>query len=530
MLLNTVAEALETNSALRGGKRAVTCVVTGVELTHASLHARSRRLAVVLASRGVRRGERVAVFGRNSVVHVEVYAAAALSGFVVVPINPGLTKGEATEILRATQAVAAVSRLAEDVLESDDWEFEFVLTGMDYIRAAWLPPDTPEGVSLQPSAMDDPWVVLFTSGTSTGRPKGVVRSQGGSVLGFFTHTGPMHFSDDTVGLVAFPFHGISSFFFGFLYLYIGASVVIVDLQREHVATIIRVIEDHQVTFATMAPRTVNEIALLPDRPPCSSVRAFLLTGASSSKVVKDVASEVFRNASLFDAYGSSEAGLITLMTPEHMAAHSDSVGMEAPGTRLCKLVDSDGEEVAPGEVGRVTVRTPMMFLGYLSGEADAPPAVPAKRKRGNPRPGPLATVPSLSTVPVPPGFFDQGDLACRREGCLYLMGRSDDMIVHPTGYKIYPVEMEQVLHRIPGVHDVYVVGLPSNAKAETVGALILADPSEEAGLAQKVRDSMASVSPVRKPDTYLVKPLSFPLPKTATGKVRKTELARFFVT
>eukprot|EP00754_Rhynchopus_humris_P010774 Rhum_TRINITY_DN14170_c3_g1::Rhum_TRINITY_DN14170_c3_g1_i1::g.72770::m.72770 len=499
----SIADALRANSRLRGGAVAVACTVTGLSVTHAELYRRVRHLSRTLRARGLRRGDRVGLAGANSLLHVECYAAALFGGFTVVPVGPELRRAAVDEI-GAETAIRAVLGLDEavvgaqfdggaaDVVVRSTREYAELMrdAGSGGGGGAGVAEDAEEEEDAEEAAsalsVTDDWAILFTSGTTSGRQKGVVRTQEGSILGFFTHTGPMGLDESTRGLVAFPLHGVSSFFFAFLYLYVGGSMVIVDLVARAGravaagAAVRAAIRDHAVTFVTLSPLLLREVfpiapsadaataaAAAPSDSSFPSVRTILVTGAfSCGRFRVDLRDSFAQAVRVFDVYGSTEAGAITFLTPDMLDACRDldgCVGAEPPGVSLCVLVDpEDASRVvtAPYAVGRVHVRTTMMMSRYAH-EDCAPKA---------------ETAAAAGTAPcVAAGYLDQGDLGMRLpSGLLCLKGRADDMIVHRSGFNVYPLEVETVLRaHAPFEAEVHVVGLPASHKAEKIAAVVV---------------------------------------------------------
>ena len=555
----SIADALRANSRLRGGAVAVACTVTGLSVTHAELYRRVRHLSRTLRARGLRRGDRVGLAGANSLLHVECYAAALFGGFTVVPVGPELRRAAVDEI-RAETAIRAVLGLDEAVVgaQFDGGAADVVVRSTrEYAELMRDAGGGGGGAGVEeeggdeedeeaaPLSVTDDWAILFTSGTTSGRQKGVVRTQEGSILGFFTHTGPMGLDESTRGLVAFPLHGVSSFFFAFLYLYVGGSMVIVDLVARAGravaagAAVRAAIRDHAVTFVTLSPLLLREVfpiapsadaavaaaVATPRDSSFPSVRTILVTGAfSCGRFRVDLRDSFAQAVRVFDVYGSTEAGAITFLTPAMLDACRDldgCVGAEPPGVSLCVLVDpEDASRVvtAPYAVGRVHVRTTMMMSRYAHDDC-APKAEAA-----------AGTAPCVAA-----GYLDQGDLGMRLpSGLLCLKGRADDMIVHRSGFNVYPLEVETVLRaHAPFEAEVHVVGLPASHKAEKIAAVVVrllgtsdGSISDEAAVATLRAAAEEHLPAAQRPEEYRVVPVScVTLPRTPNGKVRKAQLA-----
>eukprot|EP01064_Diplonema_japonicum_P008788 TRINITY_DN161_c2_g1_i1.p1 TRINITY_DN161_c2_g1~~TRINITY_DN161_c2_g1_i1.p1 ORF type:complete len:507 (+),score=111.17 TRINITY_DN161_c2_g1_i1:24-1523(+) len=498
MRFASIAEAMLLNSKLIGEKIAIRCEVTKTKLTHKELYERSLQLGTGLQKAGAGRGERIAVLGGNNIRHIEVMAAAAMTGTTVVPINPALEKEEVHSILNEVNPKIIVDTKGDNnQIDSKKWK---IITYSDYEKTLFAP--TP-ATQFAPVPEELPWNILYTSGTTSGKPKGVVRSHASAIAGFLTHTGPLLLDDRTVGLVAFPLHGVSSVFFSFLYLYIQGSMVIVDLQGTSGApeNLLNTIGERGVTYLTVSPGIMTGL-LRKIQNQKSGLKTVLLTGSASDSSLKNSVTRGFGDGvRVYDVYGSTEAGLITMQSPEDMDTEKDTVGKETPGTHPVRILDDEGEEVADGTPGAVSVRTPMMFTRYLH--------------------DPPGTDRGLE-------YFPQGDVGVRTpSGHLRLLGRVDDLLVLSSGHNIYPIEVETLLHRhVPCLTACYVIGLPTNHHPEVVLAVCAAsDPKLTPAV---VAEAMREVPAGRKPGKYIVVADDHPLPRTANGKVRKNMLRELF--
>jgi acyl-coenzyme A synthetase/AMP-(fatty) acid ligase len=178
------------------------------------------------------------------------------------------------------------------------------------------------------------------------------------------------------------------------------------------------------------------------------------------------------------------------------------VGKAIPGTEVY-LLSADGQPVPPGETGTLYVRGPHVMLGYWN-----QPDLSAQMLRAGKLPG--------ERVLCTQDLFRMDE-----EGYLYFVGRTDD-IIKTRGEKVSPVEVENALHRIPGVRQAAVIGTPDPILGEAVCAYIVADPA--AGLtSQSIRVGAAALL-----ESYMVPSqviLCEHMPKGPTGKVDKRQLA-----
>jgi fatty-acyl-CoA synthase len=198
---------------------------------------------------------------------------------------------------------------------------------------------------------------------------------------------------------------------------------------------------------------------------------------------------------LYNFYGATETGLVTIALPGEHTARPGTVGRLVRGNEV-RLLDGDGREVPEGQVGELYVRNAMMMDGYY----------------GNKKATDDATR---------DGFVSVGDLAYRdRDGYLYLADRKTDMVIS-GGVNIYPWEIEQRLHEHPAVHEAAVVGVPDPEWGESLAAFIVLRAGQTATaeeLGAWVKDALADY---KRPRTFVFVET---LPRTPTGKVLKREL------
>ena len=158
--------------------------------------------------------------------------------------------------------------------------------------------------------------------------------------------------------------------------------------------------------------------------------------------------EFFPGVELYEAYGSTEAGIVTVLKPEDQMRKLGSIGFESLGTDFVKILDEDGNEVSVGEIGEL----------YSGGRCSLMSTTGCPR-----RPPPHSEA----------RWFSAGDMARRDEdGFFEIVDRKDNLIIS-GGEHVYPSEVEKVIGSHPGVLDVAVVGLPDETWGEAVTAFII---------------------------------------------------------
>jgi acyl-CoA synthetase (AMP-forming)/AMP-acid ligase II len=184
-----------------------------------------------------------------------------------------------------------------------------------------------------------------------------------------------------------------------------------------------------------------------ERYSVATLTKLMISSAPARRDTKLEIIEFFKNSGLFELYGSTEAGWVTMLHPDEQFTKLGSVGRECVGSAPIKLLDSEGQEVTDGETGELYSSNPYTFDGYWR--------LPEKTKEAFR--GEYCTV---------------GDLARRDEdGYLYLVDRKTNMIMS-GGENIYPSEVESLLGSNPKVQDVAVIGIPDDKWGECVHGVV----------------------------------------------------------
>jgi acyl-CoA synthetase (AMP-forming)/AMP-acid ligase II len=476
-------------------------------MTFLEWNRRSCRLANGLLGLGLRKGDRIAVLAYNALEWAEIYVAAAKAGLIVVPINFRLAPPEAAFIVSDCGAAAVI---AQDALHGmiEDVRAELDVPAGNYIHvgAATPPPgwtgyegllerasDREPGVAV---AAKDPWTLMYTSGT-TGKPKGVVRNhESAALLSLVTDIELGIHRDDDALLVMPMCHANSVNFFA-AFSYCGGATTIYSRASFDPEHCLRVFGDSGATFTSLVP--THYIILLGlseavrSRYDVRRVGKLMVSSAPARADTKRAVMEMFPNSGLFELYGSSECGWVTMLRPHEQFTHLGTVGRECVGTAPVKLMDDAGNEVADGEPGELYSSTPYTFTEYWNA-----PEKTREAFRGD--------------------YCTVGDMAIRDvDGYLRLIDRKKNMIIS-GGENIYPSEVESVLGSCPKVKDVAIIGLPDEKWGERVhGVVVLHDGASatEAELIDWCRDKIAAYKRPRSISFSLEEDM----PRTATGKV-----------
>lgn len=470
-------------------------------LTYAELEAGTNRLAHALSRIGVMHGDTVGLLVGNSVRFVEVYLAIVKLGAVAVPFNTRLAPPELEFCIRNSECRVLV---ADDpnTARADSFSaaVERVIAGDDALRSL-LQPDLPGEPPAAEVHLDDPNVILYTSGT-TGVQKGVVLTHANLLwngLNEIIDT-DMHHNDVTL-LVTPMYHSASLNCWFAPHLFLGATSVLVSHFDPEL--VLRTIERERVTNMFHVPSMLRTLLQHPDleRFELRSLERLYVGGASFQMKDKQAVVQRLGRVAMYYQYGLTEAGpIVSVLRPEDMFRpdKDGSIGREFQNT-LVKIVDADGREVLPGEVGEMVMRGPTIMRGYFHNDA--------------------ATASALRD-----GWLHSGDLAARdADGFLYFRDRLKDMI-KSGGENVYSAEVEQVLYAHPDVQEAAVMGVASERWDEEVRAVVVRRPGSAISAENLMAFCRASLAGYKVPKQIVFIPRD-QMPINLSGKVLKRDLA-----
>jgi fatty-acyl-CoA synthase len=468
-------------------------------VTYAELEERVNRLATALAARGVGPGSRVALMMRNCIEYLEIQWATTRLGALAVQVGYRLKAAEVAYILENSEPQVffcqpvdePVAREARDLAGKPAPEHLFVL-GPDY--EALLASGHPTERAVRAGGEAPGGVMIYTSGT-TGRPKGAARdfkkAMHESVSDFLRQIRVRH---DDVHLCVCPlYHSAAPAFVAFVF---GVGGTIVLLEHFEPEAALELIARERVTCTFMVPTMLGRLAAAAARGAhdVSSVR-WMASGAAPLPTETARRVEAAFGPKLYNFYGATETGLVTLALPGEHTARPGTIGRALSGNEVRLLAD-DGREVAPGEVGELYVRNSMLVSGY-------------HKDRG-------ATEKAMRD-----GFFSVGDMArVDADGYYYLADRKTDMVIS-GGVNIYPLEIEQRLHAHPGVLEAAVIGVPDEEWGEALKAFVVRRPGAEVSAAELQGFCKEALANYKCPKQVVFVDA---LPRNPTGKVLKREL------
>lgn len=484
--------------------------------TYREINAQAERLAGVLQAHGVARGDRIAVFLDNDVEAVVGIYAALKVGAAFMPVNPQTKAEKLGYLLRDARPSCLIGhknleRTLVPALNMADGIRICVMAGGasgEKIHAEHVLTFDQTVAGAQTRTMDsgaidqDLAALIYTSG-STGEPKGVMLSHLNMASACRSVSSYLGLRHDDVILCALPLsfdYGLYQILMGFK---AGATVV---LERSF-AFPVKTLEIMARECVTVFPGVPTMFAMLLSLGSLAryDLRRLRLVTNTAAALPEDHIRrirELFPQATLFSMYGLTECKRVSFLPPEQLDVRPTSVGRGMPNQEWW-LVDEAGNRLPCGSTGELVIRGSHVMRGYWG----KPQATVERLK-----PGPIAGEMVLYT----------GDIfRTDAEGYLYFVGRRDD-IIKSRGEKVSPREVENVLYGIEGVREAAVIGVPDPVLGQAVKAFV--------ALASGYRYTEKEIIHhcAGRLENYMVpKSVEFTeaLPKTGTGKIKKTELA-----
>jgi acyl-CoA ligase (AMP-forming) (exosortase A-associated) len=506
-----------------------TAVVDGsAEYTYEDLEHATNSLGAALQEAGVKKGDRVGVYMEKSWEAIVAMLAASRIGAAYVNINPPFKPPQVAYVAQDCDVRVMIG----DSIRLDELEAGTV-RGTAFYKGG--PPREGSAGRLvdlaevlrggetprveQRVSETDLGTILYTSG-STGMPKGVATSQRNIVVGAQIVSTYLENSSEDRILSALPLNfdaGMSQFTTA---LRVGATLV---LQRSRLpGDLIRALRRHEITGLTGVPplwALLLRSAKAIEEEPLAHLRYIANTGGRIPFANLDELKRLLTDLSgtrIYLMYGLTEAFRSTYLPPEEIHRASPEVGWcigkAIPDTEIL-VIDKDGKECAPGEVGELVHRGPTVAMCYWGKEEATNKAY---------RPNPLAPPELLDTERV----VYSGDLVRKdEEGYLYFIGR-DDAMIKSQGYRLSPEEVENLLIGSGLVHEACAFGVEDPDVGQLVMAVVSLKDGAVEGAVEKIREHVIKNGP-----PYMVPKEIFvqnELPKSGTGKIDRKSIGNAY--
>jgi O-succinylbenzoic acid--CoA ligase len=481
---------------------AIALACEGQRISYAQCDAIVQRLAGGLAARGVARGERMVMFIDNRPEFVFVLLALARLGAVAVPVGVREQRPGLAYIARQCGAfgIVADAGLADRLPSTDDAPALALRVAIGTAAGCVSYDELLANDRSSPDAADaaetDVALILYTSGT-TGNPKGAMLTHLNIVHSVLHYQATMKLGAHEVSALAVPAShvtGLIAIIATMLHV-AGTTLIVPAFKAE---PFIALMQRERVTHTLMVPAMYNLCLLQPSfaAADLSAWRIGGYGGAPMPVATIDALAQKLPGLTLLNCYGATETTSPTTMMPMgHTRAHADSVGVALPLADV-RVMDDAGREVPPGDSGELWIAGPMVVPGYWA--------------------NPEATAASFSA-----GWWHSGDLgSVDAQGYVRVFDRRKDML-NRGGFKIYSVEVENVLMAWPGMVEAAVVGRPCPVLGERVHAFVHA-PGHSVDAAALRAFCAARLADYKVPETFTWS--DAPLPRNANGKLMKRTL------
>jgi fatty-acyl-CoA synthase len=471
-------------------------------------NARINRLANALVALGISAGDRIGIMIENSIEWFEIMIACQKIGLSTVAVSYRSTPSEIGYLLEDSEAAVLFFGASHDAVVEEARRLVSIPERFA-IRIGGTTPlaETADYEALIASGSEEEppasrrsggsRAILYTSGT-TGRPKGAVRDLSkagiGALVGLLERI-PFRRSDRH--LVAAPLYHATGSGFAMISATLGSTIHL--MRHFEPEEFLRIVDRERITTTAVVPTMLRAIVDLPvdviRRYDTSSLRVVVTTGSALPEPVEHATLEVLGDV-LYDLYGSTEMGFVTVAGPGDKHASPGTIGLPVPGVDVV-LLDDAKQPVADGEVGELYARSRLTIEGYHRNETAT-----AESRYGD--------------------YFSVGDLAIRdARGYLTLVGRKKDMVIS-GGMNVYPAEIETVLLTHPAIREAAVVGVPDEKWGEALVAFVTPHdgaelPSDEE-LVAFLKKSLAGYKVPRRFERIAE------LPRNPTGKVLKRDL------
>ncbi len=466
-------------------------------ITWAQLRGAAAHLAGQVRAAGVEPGDRVALILPNVPAYPVAFYGSLMAGCIVVPLNPLLKSGEIEYFFEDSGAKLAFvwPDFAEEAQKAS------AQTGTRIVVCGPVGPaegQLDEAAPLETvhdRADDDTAVILYTSGT-TGKPKGaelthfnLTRNAERSAFDI------IEIGEDDVIMGCLPLFHVFGLTCGLNAATVSGATLTLIPRFDAGAALDVIGRDHVTIFEGVPTMYAGMLAhAKADSADTSSLRTCVSGGSAMPVEVLRKFEEKF-GCRVLEGYGLSETSPVASFNMLDRPSKPGTIGRAIPGCEI-RLVDLDGNDSAPGDIGEIAIRGENLMKGYWNR-------------------------PQATREAIPDGWFRTGDLATVDEDGYYtIVDRKKDMIIR-GGLNVYPREVEEVLYTHPDVTEAAVVGVPDPTFGEEIGAAVAVRPGSQVTaeeLSQYVKDRIAAYKYPRH--VWFLDEL----PKGPTGKILRREV------
>lgn len=469
---------------------------------------RTQRLAGGLHAAGLGRGERIAVLSDNCLPYYELFFAAPWAGVVMAGMNTRWSSLELTDALNDCEASALLigpsfMHLAP-VLRASVPSLRVIIATDAGVQgdadAVWGSLARSPAVLETPRSDHEACYLFYTGGT-TGHAKGVMLSANNLTVGALSYLNTSGINDQSEICITVPFFHLSGG--ALVNVQVTAAAGAHILSRFDPSAAIETVHQSKATHVVWVPTMLTMILDGPTfrSTDLSSLRRIIYGSAPMSEALMRRAMGELPHIEFTQYYGMTESTAVgaCLGPLDHTTSNGrrlGSVGKAAPGVEIA-IVDAQGELMGPDQSGEICLRGAVVTIGYWNET-------------------------KLTAQTIRQGWLHTGDIGrIDREGYLYVVDRLKDMIIS-GGENVYSVEVENAVHECRGVRECAVIGIPDAKWGEIVCAIVWVGDGGDI-FAEDIQTHCRSLIGSYKTPRRIIFSET-PLPKTAAGKILKSEL------
>ncbi len=505
-----LTQAIEQNAQTKPNTVSTLC--NSRQRTWTETKDRVARLAAGLKACGVSSGDRVAILSLNSDYYYEAFHAIPWADGVIVPLNIRWSVPEniyALEDSGSTFLIIDDTYLAtaQEIIKQSEQKMTLLYAGEK---------QTPEGMLSLNDLIEKNQPVedagrsgetlcgIFYTGGTTGFPKGVMLSHLALWSSSFAAMADLQLATGkNTYLHAAPMFHLADIALSCATTLGGATQAFIPAFTPE--GVIRAVEKYQVTFALLVPTMISMMIAEPalDNANMESLQGIAYGASPITEATLRTAMSKLPGVSFFQAYGQTEmAPIVSILRPEYHILEGEgskylrSAGRASYGIDV-RIIDDENNEVPRGKVGQIAARGPNNMIGYWN-------------------------KPEQTASALVDGWVHTGDAGYMdEEGFIYLVDRVKDMIVS-GGENVFSVEVENAVARHDAVHEVVVVGIPSEEWGEQVHAIVRLLPGQQVTEQELIAHCKEWIAGYKCPRSIEFREEPFPI--TGAGKIRKMDL------
>ena len=497
----TIVEVVRDNAKAHPEKLALVC--DGQTVSWGAFDQRINKIANLLLSMGVSKGDNIAIISPNSIPYAELFMGILRAGACVTPLSTMASPDALQKML--TDCGARAIFVAAQYLELVDGfiaDLDLARFAIDFDHPAFQPygaavdgaSDSDPEIQIE---MSDAFNLIYSSGT-TGTPKGILHNHW-MRSAQMDRVSPNGYDDNARTLLSTPLYSNTTIVSFLPTLYGGSTVYL--MPKFDARGYLEIVQREKITHTMLVPVQYKRIMDVADFD-AFDLSSMQVKFSTSAPLRAEVKADVLARfpGKLLEYYGLTEGGGVTVLNSAEHPDKLHTVGQPAPGNEI-RLIDETGAEVPKGTVGEICGRGPTMMAGDF-GRDDLTADYIWRDAAGN-------------------VFFRSGDMGrFDEDGFLILSDRKKDMIIS-GGLNIYADDLELVLLADADVTDAAVIGVPSDAWGETpYGLVVLREGATRSG-DDICADANAKLG---KSQRLSAVELRDELPRSSIGKILKKEL------